>query len=95
MNQNQLEQFIEDSFKDGYSIDEIIQSLKQQGVEEANIQRAVKNLRNELRQQNNQTNRNSPNNQKRLQTSNREHVQISRQFSNHDKDMKMSLKESI
>jgi len=65
MNQNQLEQFIEDSFKDGYSIDEIIQSLKQQGVEEANIQRAVKNLRNELRQQNNQTNRNSPNNQQK------------------------------
>lgn len=86
MNQNQLEKFIEDSFKDGYSIEEINQSLRQQGVEQTQIKRAVSNLRNKLRQQNNQPTGSSSNSrsqaspgQRQKTRSNQQAIQQSRQ----------------
>lgn len=53
MEEAELEQFIEQSFRDGYSIEEIKEALREEKVERSKIQEAIRNLRNRLRQQQN------------------------------------------
>lgn len=57
MNENELESFIEQSFRQGYSIEEIHEALKDEGVKESKIREAVADLKAKISQ--NQSGQNS------------------------------------
>ncbi|MFB6145034.1 MAG: LURP-one-related/scramblase family protein [Candidatus Nanohaloarchaea archaeon] len=50
MEQQELENWIENAFQDGYSIDEINRTLQDEGVDQKRIQQAVHDLRRKLEQ---------------------------------------------
>lgn len=52
MKESEVEDFIEESFRDGYSIDEIEQLLRDEGVPEKKIQQAVLDLKQKMQQRN-------------------------------------------
>lgn len=64
MRQREVEQFIEESFRDGYSLDEIQKVLSEKDVDGQKVQRAVQNLKRNLNQQNQKRQTANRNNQR-------------------------------
>lgn len=52
MNEQEVEQFIEECFRDGYSVQELQSALRDEGVEEKKIKQAVADLEQKLKQEN-------------------------------------------
>ncbi|PSG99281.1 MAG: hypothetical protein BRC29_04105 [Nanohaloarchaea archaeon SW_7_43_1] len=52
MNEQEIEQFIEDCLRDGYTVEELQRALTEKGVDEAKIEEAVSDLKRKMEQEN-------------------------------------------